>query len=79
MLILFYRKIVRTRFGIYDQLQMDRIDTILPEEVEITYDRSRLKDADAVVFNLPILPQDLEGDIEKPEGQIWVGWSYESE
>lgn len=79
MLILFYRKIVRTRFSIYDQLNMDNLSHILSPYINITFDRSLLPVADAVVFNIPFLPQDLEGDIEKPDHQIWVGWSYESE
>lgn len=79
MLILFYIKIVRTRFSIYDQLDMDNIANILPEDVQITYDRSLLPVADAVVFNILFLPRDLDDDIEKTDNQIWVGWSYESE
>lgn len=74
MLIFFYRKIARTRFSIYDQLDMDNIANILPEDVQITYDRSLLPVADAVVFNIPFLPRDLEDDIEKPDNQIWIGW-----
>ncbi|GHV16629.1 alpha-1,3-fucosyltransferase [Bacteroidia bacterium] len=58
---------------------MDNIANILPEDVQITYDRSLLPVADAVVFNIPFLPSDLEGDIEKPDNQLWIGWSYESE
>jgi hypothetical protein len=60
---------------------MDEIDTILPSGVEITYDRNLLSPADVVVFNVPFLPVDLKDsdEIEKREGQIWVGWSYESE
>ncbi|MFT4071628.1 MAG: glycosyltransferase family 10 [Dysgonamonadaceae bacterium] len=79
MLILFYRKIIRTRFSFYDQLNMDNISAILPRDVTITCDRDLLPAADAVVFNIPFLPQDLEGDIEKPDKQVWIGWSYESE
>lgn len=79
MLILFYRKLVRTKFSFYDQLNIDNITDILPSDVTITYDRSLLPIADAVVFNVPLLNSYLEEDIEKPEGQLWVGWSYESE
>ncbi|MDR0891431.1 MAG: glycosyltransferase family 10 fucosyltransferase [Mediterranea sp.] len=79
MLILFYQKIRKTRFSIYDQLRMDELPTLLPCDVEITYDRDRMPSADAVVFNLPFLYQELEGDLEKPDGQVWVAWSYESE
>lgn len=58
---------------------MDNITDILPKDLHITYDRNLLPIADAVVFNIPSLHQDLEDDIEKPDNQIWVGWSYESE
>lgn len=73
MLILFYRKIVRIRFSIYDQLDMDNIANILPEDVQITYDRSLLPVADIVVFNIPFLPRDLEDDIENTDSQICIG------
>lgn len=79
MLILFYQKIRRTRFSIYDQLRMDDLSQILPCDVHITYDRDKMSIADVVVFNLPFLYRELEGDLEKPEHQIWVAWSYESE
>ena len=79
MLILFYTKIVRTRFAIYDQLKMDELDKILPANIQITFDRDKIAIADIVVFNLPFLYQDLENDLEKPDNQIWVAWSYESE
>ena len=79
MLILFWTKIRRTKFSIYDQLRMDELSQILPCDVEITYDRDKISVADVVVFNLPFLYRELEGDLEKPEHQIWVAWSYESE
>lgn len=43
---------------------------------EITFDRSRLPEAAAVVFHVPTLPAVLR--LPKPEGQIWVAWSMES-
>jgi hypothetical protein len=58
---------------------MDELDRLLPRDIEITYDRAKMPVADAVVFNLPFLHRDLEGDLEKPDGQVWVAWSYESE
>lgn len=79
MLILFWTKIRRTKFSIYDQLRMDELSQILPCDVEITYDRDKMSVADVVVFNLPFLYRELEGDLEKPEHQIWVACSYESE
>jgi hypothetical protein len=44
---------------------------------EITHDRSRLAEADAVVFHVPTLPGLLR--LPKPAGQLWVAWSMESE
>ena len=79
MLILFYQKIRRTRFSIYDQLRMDELSQILPCDIHLTYDRDTMPIADVVVFNLPFLYNELEDDLEKPEHQIWVAWSYESE
>lgn len=79
MLILFYQKMRRTRFSIYDQLRIDELSQILPPDVHITYDRDKMTIADVVVFNLPFLYRDLDGDLEKPDHQIWVAWSYESE
>jgi len=35
------------------------------------------RDADAVVFHLPTLPEDWEG-LDKPRGQLWIAWSMES-
>lgn len=79
MLILFWTKIRRTKFSIYDQLRMDELSQILPRDIEITYDRDKMSVADVVVFNLPFLYRELEDDLEKPDHQIWVAWSYESE
>lgn len=79
MLILFFTKIRRTKFSIYDQLRMDELSQILPRDIEITYDRDKMSVADVVVFNLPFLYRELEDDLEKPDHQIWVAWSYESE
>jgi len=45
----------------------------------ITTDRRFFKQADAVVFHLPDLSKNLESDLGKPQGQIWVAWYMESE
>ena len=58
---------------------MDELSQILPCDIHITYDRDKMSVADVVVFNLPFLYRELEGELEKPEHQIWVAWSYESE
>ena len=62
MLILFYQKIRRTRFSIYDQLRMDELSQILPCDIHLTYDRDKMPIADVVVFNLPFLYNELEDD-----------------
>ena len=38
----------------------------------LTTDRRYLRRADVVVFYLPTLYQELESDLEKPEGQLWI-------
>lgn len=45
----------------------------------ITTDRNLIAKADAVVFHLPDLPSVMEDEIDKREGQLWVGWSLECE
>lgn len=70
-LILFYS----TLWGVpWENIRCDA-----PAGFVFTRDRRRLAEADAVVFHLPDLRQQLEGDLEKREGQIWVAWSLESE
>ncbi len=51
----------------------------IPEKWLITTDRRYFQQADAVVFHLPDLRQVLDIDLDKPEGQIWVGWYLDSE
>lgn len=51
----------------------------VPEGILITSDHKYLDRADVVVFHLPTLKSDLEGDLEKPEKQRWVGWTLECE
>lgn len=55
MLVLFWTKIRRTKFSIYDQLRMDELLQILPCDIHITYDRDKMSVADVVAFNLPFL------------------------
>lgn len=45
----------------------------------ITTDRRYYQQADAVVFHLPDLRQELDYDLDKQPGQIWIGWYLESE
>lgn len=51
----------------------------LPDDCIITTDRSFFAKADAVVFHMPTLRSELDADLEKPEKQLWVAWSMESE
>ena len=47
----------------------------VPADWIITADRRYFQQADAVVFYLPSL--ELENDLEKQEGQIWIAWCLE--
>lgn len=49
-------------------------DEVVPANWLITTDRRYFQQADVVVFYLPDLVQEIENDLEKPEGQIWVTW-----
>lgn len=71
ILILFYN----TMWGF--PLEFRKED--LPGGCVITTDRNLLAKADAVVFHLPDLPSVMEDEIDKREGQLWVGWSLECE
>lgn len=51
----------------------------VPKDILITSDQKYLDRADVVVFHLPTLEFDLEGDLEKSPGQRWVGWTKECE
>lgn len=51
----------------------------VPKDILITSDQKYLDRADVVVFHLPTLRFDLEGDLEKLPGQRWVGWTMECE
>ena len=52
MLILFWTKIRRIKFSIYDQLRMDELSQILPGNIHITYDRDKMSVADVVMLSL---------------------------
>jgi glycosyltransferase involved in cell wall biosynthesis len=51
----------------------------VPTDWVITTDRRYLYQAVAVVFHLPDLSRELEQDLEKLEGQIWISWYLDSE
>ena len=51
----------------------------VPLDWIITTDRRYIHQADVVVFHLTDLSNELEEDIEKSEGQIWVAWHLELE
>lgn len=51
----------------------------VPKDMLITSDQKYLDRADIVVFHLPTLEFDLEGDLDKPVHQRWVGWTRECE
>ena len=54
-------------------------DMEFPADWVITTDRRYFQQADAIVFHLPTLQEELEDDLNKPQGQIWVSWYMESE
>lgn len=67
---------------IYNTIQDDDLSLKVadaPTDWVITTDRRYLKQADAVVFHLPGLQQELENDLDKPEEQIWISRYLESE
>jgi glycosyltransferase involved in cell wall biosynthesis len=51
----------------------------VPADWVITTDRRYFQQADIVVFHLPGLQQELENDLNKPDGQIWISRYLESE
>ena len=51
----------------------------IPEDYRFTTDRQYYSQAQTVIFHLPTLINELENDLEKPEGQIWVAWTLECE
>ncbi|MEM7392457.1 MAG: glycosyltransferase family 10 [Verrucomicrobiota bacterium] len=58
----------------FDQ-PLDLEGQVPPEDCELTTDRSRHDEADAVIFHLPTLG-DWRG-LNKRPGQLWVGWTME--
>lgn len=51
----------------------------IPDNYIFTTDRDYLAQAKTVIFHLPTLRNDLEDDLDKPEGQMWVAWILEWE
>jgi glycosyltransferase involved in cell wall biosynthesis len=51
----------------------------VPEDWIITTDRRYFQQADAVVFHLPDLVQEMEHNLPKQPEQIWIAWYLESE
>lgn len=51
----------------------------IPNNYVFTTDRNYLALAKTVIFHLPTLINELEGDLDKPEGQLWVAWIWECE
>lgn len=77
MLILLYNLYFNKRFSIYDQLQIGNLPELLPDNVHITNNKDLLEQADAVIFNLPHLPHQVKGKLEKRRNQIWIAWDLE--
>ena len=51
----------------------------VPADWVVTTDRRYVQQADAVVFRLPDLYLELETELNRPHGQLWVGWYFESD
>lgn len=51
----------------------------IPDNYVFTIDRRYLNIAKVVVFHIPTLTSELEDDLDKPEGQLWVAWTLECE
>lgn len=60
-----------------EELRLNRED--VPAGWVITTDRKYFQQATLVVFHLPSLHNELENDLDKPEGQTWVSWYSEAE
>jgi hypothetical protein len=62
-------------------LKIETLKVILAPETgcELTDDRSRLADADAVIFHMPTIHEVDFGSVPKRPGQVWVAWSRECE
>jgi len=78
----FHIKTGKKSMLIYNTIQGEELNLKIeevPVDWVITTDRSYFLQADVVVFNLPNLYPELEDDLDKPEGQIWVSWYGESE
>lgn len=51
----------------------------LPSDYVISLDRKYRDQAFAIVFYMPGLNEHLYGELEKPDGQLWVRWNMEPE
>ena len=72
----------KTLILIYNTIQEEDIRMNVedvPADWVITTDRRYIQQADAVVFHLPTLQQELGNNLDKPQGQIWINWYLESE
>jgi maltose O-acetyltransferase len=67
---------------IYNTIRNEKL-TLKIEDVPvdwiITTDRRYFGRADAVIFYLPYLYNEVEYDLDKPEEQIWISWCLEAE
>lgn len=71
IVILFYTRIWE-KIKDYPRLEV-------PEGILVTSDQKYIDRANVVLFFLPSLESDLEGDLDKPVHQRWVGWTRECE
>jgi hypothetical protein len=62
-------------YNYHNDIQIREWIPLIPDGFEITIDRSRYDQADAVLFHLPTLG--YIGHLRKRPGQIWVAWTME--
>lgn len=70
-LVLFYNHYLSLPFCFSNELSKKRW--------RVTTDRQLFRKANIIVFHLPSLAQHLATDLEKQEGQLWIGWRLEHE
>jgi hypothetical protein len=63
----------------WGELLPESLFTQIPNNIEITTDRKYFDIAKVVIFHIPDLVRELEEDLDKAEGQIWVAWFLESD
>ena len=72
------KKIMLIYNAIQDDILSLNVEDI-PADWLVTTDRRYFQQADAVVFYLPELYREMENDMDKPEGQVWINRYLDTE